>query len=137
MKSLLNIFCAKLQKKLAFSYYIRYNVIAVTWHTRKWEVAASNAGFSMENVRFIETGRQSHCKNGNTIWQVRGYYALFARVSVCAVKDYIFNPEAESVFGIIYEMPQNTRLSFKKMLSFYHRHKKIRRKHKWHRQTRK
>ena len=70
-------------------------------------------------------------------WQKQGNYALFARVSVCAVKDYIFNPEAESVFGIIYEIPQNTRLSFKKMLSFYHRHKKIRRKHKWHRQTRK
>ena len=58
-------------------------------------------------------------------WQKRGNYALFARVSVCAVKDYIFDPEAESVFGIIYEIPQNTRLSFKKMLSFYHRHKKI------------
>ena len=70
-------------------------------------------------------------------WQKQGNYALFARVSVCAEKDYIFDPEAESVFGIIYEIPQNTRLSFKKMLSFYHRHKKIRRKHKWHRQTRK
>ncbi len=99
----------------------------------------NDAGFSMENVRFIETGRQSHCKNGNTIWQVRGNYALFARVSVCAEEDYILNPETGTVFGIIYEMPQNARLGFqKKMLSFQFTDTKfIRRKHKWHRQTRK
>ncbi len=98
-----------------------------------------DAGFSMENVRFIETGRQSHCKNGNTIWQVQGNYALFARVSVCAEEDLILNPETDTVFGIIYEMPQNTRLGFqKKMLSFQFTDTKfIRRKHKWHRQTRK
>ena len=84
----------------------------MTWHTRKWEVAARDAGFSMENVRFIETGRQSHCKNGNIILRKQGIYALFTRVSVCAYEDYILNPEAELVFGIIYEMPQNTRHSF-------------------------
>ena len=73
-----------------------------------------DAGFSMENVRFIETGRQSHCKNGKTIQRKRGNYALFARVSVCAEEDYILNPEADTVFGIIYEMPQNTRVGFQK-----------------------
>ena len=58
-------------------------------------------------------------------WQKRGNYALFARVSVCAVKDYIFDPEAESVFGIIYEMPQNTRVGFEKKDAVVpiHRHK--------------
>ena len=72
----------------------------------------NDAGFSMENVRFIETGRQSHCKNGNTNWRKQGNYALFARVSVCAEEDYILDPEADMVFGIIYEIPQNTRHSF-------------------------
>ncbi len=83
-----------------------------------------DAGFSMENVRFIETGRQSHCKNGNTIWQVQGNCALFARVSVCAEEDLILTPETDTVFGIIYEMPQNTRLGFqKRCCRSNHRHK--------------
>ena len=47
-------------------------------------------------------------------WQKQGNYALFARVSVCAEEDYILNPESDTVFGLIYEMPQITRVGFQK-----------------------
>lgn len=62
----------------------------------------------------LKPGDRVIAKTVILISKKRGYYALFARVSVCAEEDHILNPETDTVFGIIYEMPQNTRLGFRK-----------------------
>ncbi len=62
----------------------------------------------------LKPGDRVIAKTVIPISKKRGNYALFARVSVCAEEDHILNPETDTVFGIIYEMPQNTRLGFQK-----------------------
>ena len=55
--------------------YLLYNKRAVTWHTRKWEVAAQDCGFFHGECPIHETGRQVIRKTAYFLKRV-GYLCL-------------------------------------------------------------
>ena len=70
----------------------------MTWHTRKWEVAAKVAGFSMENVRFKKPG-DSHTQIKEPKYMLFGVTMLFF---VCVKAIFCISPESLCGFWVLF-----------------------------------